>query len=706
MSLEIKHSYRFGDFTVDGEQKVLLSNGSPLPLAPKVFDTLLILVDNSGRIVEKKELMSRLWPDTFVEESNLTFNIQQLRKVLGDNARQPSFIETVPRRGYRFIAEVKQDFESTAARDEIVPAAPASILPATKRSYLPLAALAVLLPGSILIAWFWAQRKHTNLELSAPILSAPFKSEKFSNTGHYYAVISPDGKYVAYTREIEGRQNIWLRQLETSENIQIVPPSNHYYSGLVISHGGTSLYFVRKNETEQTPTEVCRVMTFGGIPVKIIENTEGWISLSPDDQQISFVRCKYQDDDFCSLFVAGADGKGERRLLTRPRPIRIGDNQFSPDGKTIAFASGQSWSGGSDFRLMRLDLASGAESEISSKRFFNIKSLKWLPDGESLLLTAKESPDGRIRIWHVSTVTGEARALTKDAADYVSISLDRTASRMIATQASNSFHLQLAPAADLNNRRILTAARMFTFTPDGKIIYSGDDGNIWTINADGGEQRQLTNNSLSDFWPRVSPDGQHIFFASNRTGSNQIWRMNADGSNQIQITSREGGYPQFITLDGKWLYFHSGLHQTLWRVSTGGGDESQFSEEKVVAPAFSSDGKFVAYFFRAKESGSRIKIAVMAIESRRVLKTFALADEKSNLVEIAWASDNQSLNYITIHESKNSLWRQSLDGSSPRLVADLGDEEIGDFALSPEGSYFGFIRGKWIHETVLIEGLK
>jgi hypothetical protein len=96
----------------------------------------------------------------------------------------------------------------------------------------------------------------------------------------------------------------------------------------------------------------------------------------------------------------------------------------------------------------------------------------------------------------------------------------------------------------------------------------------------------------------------------------------------------------------------------------------------------------------------------MAIESRRVWKTFALANEKSNSVEIAWASDNRSFNYLTIHESRNSLWSQTLDGGSPRLVAEFGDEELGSVAFSPEGRYFGFIRGKWIHETVLIEGLK
>lgn len=108
MSCRINHFYRFGDFTIDADQKVLLRQGKPLSLAPKVLDTLLTLVQNSGRIIEKAELMTRLWPDTFVEESNLTYTIVQLRKSLGDDARQPRYIATIPKRGYRFIGEVEE----------------------------------------------------------------------------------------------------------------------------------------------------------------------------------------------------------------------------------------------------------------------------------------------------------------------------------------------------------------------------------------------------------------------------------------------------------------------------------------------------------------------------------------------------------------------------------------------------------------------
>jgi Tol biopolymer transport system component/DNA-binding winged helix-turn-helix (wHTH) protein len=705
MYLAINQFYRFGEFTVDREQRVLLRNDSPLPLAPKVFDTLLILVDNSGRIVEKKELMSRLWPDSFVEESNLTFNIQQLRKALGDSAREPRFIKTVARRGYRFIAEVEENSPTAiAAVTELTGTSSAVSLPAPKRSYLSIAALAVLLVGSIAIALWFAQSRHATSASSAPILSTPFKSSRFTSGGLVRAAITPDGKYVAYTGETQGKQSVWLRQLETSENIQIVPPTDEQYLGLAISHDGNSLYFVRKTLTDPSTSALYRVMTFGGIPVKITERTEGTVGVSPDDKQLSFTRCNYRNDDFCSLMIIDADGKNERKLLTRQPPIRLSGTQFSPDGKSIAFASGQSSNGGNDFRLMRIDLASGVESQISPKTFFDITNLKWLPGGAGLLLAAKENLDGRLRIWHVATATGEARALTKDATDYISLSLDRAADKMIATHVSNTFHLYLAGIDDVSNPKSLAVARTgVAFAPDGKIVYEGNDGNIWTINRDGGEQRQLTNNSFSDVLPRVSPDGRYIFFTSNRSDSSQVWRMNVDGSNQIQLTKSEGGYVKFVTPDGRWVYFESGLHQTLLRVATEGGEESTVS---FPSSEFSPDGNLAAYFFRDKESDNRFKLALMSVEDRKLWKTFSLADQKSRPVEIAWAGNHKSLYYITTNGSKNFLWKQSLDDENPHLVGELGEEEIAHFSVSPDGTSFAFIRGRWIHDAVLIEGFK
>src|SRR6516165_12443686 len=98
-----KHFYEFGPFRLDATDRQLLREGMPLSLTPKALDTLLVLVQNSGRTLEKDELMKAVWHDTIVEENNLTQNISALRRVLGRDSR---FIETIPRRGYRFIAEV------------------------------------------------------------------------------------------------------------------------------------------------------------------------------------------------------------------------------------------------------------------------------------------------------------------------------------------------------------------------------------------------------------------------------------------------------------------------------------------------------------------------------------------------------------------------------------------------------------------------
>ncbi|HXU36235.1 MAG TPA: FlgO family outer membrane protein [Blastocatellia bacterium] len=110
MSQQIKRSYEFGPFRIDTVNRLLLRDGEPVPLKAKAVETLLVLVESKGQVLEKDDLMQALWPDSFVEEANLTQNIYMLRKALGDN----SYIETVPRRGYRFCAQVRQ-WEYTAA---------------------------------------------------------------------------------------------------------------------------------------------------------------------------------------------------------------------------------------------------------------------------------------------------------------------------------------------------------------------------------------------------------------------------------------------------------------------------------------------------------------------------------------------------------------------------------------------------------------
>src|SRR5256885_4507863 len=132
--LKAKHLSGFGSYRLDDVERVLLREGQPVMLPPKDLETLLVLVERAGRIVEKEELLEKVWPGVFVEEGNLARHIFNLRQVLGDSPDGRKYIETIPKRGYRFVAAVHEDQEAAAAHpavpqtsDPAPPALPAPI---------------------------------------------------------------------------------------------------------------------------------------------------------------------------------------------------------------------------------------------------------------------------------------------------------------------------------------------------------------------------------------------------------------------------------------------------------------------------------------------------------------------------------------------------------------------------------------------------
>ncbi len=423
MSDNGKNLYLFGDFTFDAGEGVLRrGDEKPAQLAPKIAELLQVLIKNHGRIVEKERLMAEVWAGSFVEDSNLTFSVRQLRKALADDAHKPTYIETVPRRGYRFIGEVRQI--SADAKDSPLlseadllsktnpPLAEKEFAAGKFKNFYILLMVGGLLVGAVAFGG-WYARKRGKAPVDAPVLNQPFGSEKLSTDGKVlHAVVSPDGKNVVYTSGFKDRQSVWLRQLDTSNSVEIITPSDDFYFGLAMSPDGNFLYFTRKPKNVERQADIYRVSIFGGIPQKIVGETQGWISVAPDGRQISFVRCFYLEDENCSLWIADApDGKNERKIAARPRPFRIGDNRISPDGRTVAFAAGQSRTGANEFGLIAVDIETGAERDLSAEKFFNIQSLEWLPGENGLLVTASKIPNRSFRIWHISAGSGERQPL-------------------------------------------------------------------------------------------------------------------------------------------------------------------------------------------------------------------------------------------------------------------------------------------------------
>jgi Tol biopolymer transport system component/DNA-binding winged helix-turn-helix (wHTH) protein len=707
MSFEI-NSFRFEEFEIDTKEKTLLQNGKVVSLTPKAFHLLQVLVENHGQLMTRDELMQRVWADSFVEESNLTFTIALLRKALEDNSQNPRFIKTVPLYGYRFIAQVEQISSNNKDLVKTNIEVFDKVRQSSRKSYFYSFAIFAFL---LLISGGWYLQKGKMIE-NLPILSTSFESEKLSTDGKvFHAIISPDGKNVVYTNGLLGKQSVWMREIQTGNNIELIPENDEIYGGLAFSPDGAFFYFTRMSKNTQGQLDIFRSSIFGGIPIKIVSETQGWIGVSPDGSKISFVRCYYQDDENCSLWIADSkDGKNERKIVSRPKPFRIGDNKFSIDGKSIAFATGQSVNQSNEFSLMAVDIESGQERELTSEKFFNIKHIAWLPNN-NLLITAAKKPNRNFLIWQINTNTNEAKILTKDSENYSNVSLDKDFKFLVSTKVTSDFRLMIRSFEDVTSKNLLAEGETASFSPNGKIVFSSEkSGNmeIWIAESNGFRQIQLTNDEGDDSKPIVSANNEAIFFASNRSGEVQVWRMNSDGSNQVQITNKDGGFPIFISPDGSRVYYHHGLHRTLWSVSAKGGDEQLVLNEKKIKFAISPDGTQVAF---AEKQNENNVLVIFSLVNNVIVNRFKTAIEKSKISDIAWTPNGNNVAYI-VSDSKsenNSLWIQKINGEKPQKIADFGEgaiSELSSFSISPDGKYYTVSNGNWLHDAVLLKGLK
>ncbi len=752
MSYTITHFYRFGDFALDADQRVLLRGDKPVALTPKVFETLLVLVEQHGRIVRKDELMGRLWPDSFVEEANLTFNVQRLRKALGDNARQPRYVETVSRRGYRFIADVAEVLAETgvvqdlvnmqpyhepsrgsalsAERDEqrdrplvvgrshsdvarvsqerlgapeSVPAIPSST---TRRpAFIAAAAVAVLLLGAVSVWHFGTGlNRNQNDNRKAFGLAPPLKVQRLTETGkNRSAAISPDGKYLAYTLDAKGRQGVWLRQLSTGTASEIVSLSERVL-GLAFAHSGQHLYFIKGLPPSWALYRVA--LPLGGVPEKVIEKPEGSFSLSPDDRQVAFVRYS-SDDRECALMIADADGSNERALAVHQQPDRFNTPAWSPDGRTIAVAVGPSDSGREQVRIVVFNVADGLEKEVPAGKWFHISRIVWMPDGSGMFIVGNMTIRQRKQIWRVQYPGGEASQLTDGTMSYSDICITADASKAVAPQVSFTSNIWIGtPGEPQKLKRITHAAADFCWTPDGRIVYSSTAGtnmDLWVMQPDGTEQKQLTAVGERNSGPAITPDGRYIIFTSNRSGALQIWRMDADGINPTQLTSGKGANFPAISPDGHWIFYNNVDDWSLWKISIEGGESVRLTDRYAIYPSVSPDGKLIACV--GKDDNKNRKLLIISSAGGEPMREIGVAPLRLSSYRLKWMPDADALLYAASNPGIVSIYKQSFEGNAPEKMIELKEDDIFDFGYSPDGRQLATTRGDWQFDIVLLSGL-
>jgi len=756
MKLQTQHFYEFGPFGLDTRERVLLRNGQPVPLTPKAFDCLLVLVENSGHIVEKDELMNRVWPDSFVEEMNLARHVSTLRKVLGDSSDDHLYIETVAKRGYRFVASVRevQDGDARLIVEEhtktsisieeeeelyhprkILSSSAPTALPESigmAESSAPLASIKIkaasatkarravqlAIVGAVVVvaAIFWLYKYLTELAL-------PFqhtRMAKLTNTGKASdAVISPDGKFIAYVINDSGQRSIWVRQVATSSNIQIAPPTEDWCGGLSFSPDNDHVCYGRNDG--KNPSGFYQVPLLGGPSKKLMEVVSSPITFSPDGKRFAFVR-RYPSQGETALIIANADGTGEQRIATRKNPDFFGVNPskpaWSPDGKSIACPVGRDTEPGYRMNVAEVRLEDGTEKPISSHNWRWIRGLAWLSDGSGLVMTALEYQERMIgsgnnfQIWHLSYPSGEPRKITNDSNDYMEISVTADSNTMVTTQVDAFQNIWIAPNADANRAKQITSglSKYFgiSWTPDGKISYASittGDPDIWMIDADGNNQMQLTANARANANPSVSPDGRYIVFYSTRAGTH-IWRMDSDGGNPKQLTNGLAEYFPQCSPDGKWVVYYStpSTKPTLWKVPIDGGEPVQLTDEHSIFPAISPDGKLIAYIYQDERANPKRGLAVVPFEGGRPINRFAFPVAAKAFIR--WTLDGRALAYIDTRNGISNIWSQPLDGGPPKQLTDFKSNQMFWFDWSHDGKQLACVRGVVTTDIVIISRLR
>ncbi len=542
---------------------------------------------------------------------------------------------------------------------------------------------------------------------------APFSDvriTKLTNTGKSeQAVISPDGKYIAHAVNDGDKQSLWVRHVATSRNVEILPALEGRFSGISFSRDSNYIYYtvIEKNR----PVAILyQIGALGGSPKRLIEDVDSPISISPDNNQFVFLR-GFPILRRHELVIANMDGSGERTLAVRTSPQVYYYPAWSPDGKVIACTAGTGV-GGAYMNVVAVNVADGSEKSITPETWIDVGRVSWVKDGTALIMTAADQTSKVSQVWRVSYPTGESRRITNDLNQYVSASLTEDSNTLAVVERDSLANLWTAHSGDTARARQITSGAgkygRVSWTPDGKLLYNARDGgdlNIWRMDADGSNQKQLTADSGMNFHAAASPDGRYIVFASSRgVGSNDynIWRMDADGANPRQLTRGNSDVSPTFSPDGKWVVFQSHVSSRphLWRVPIDGGDATQLTNTTSWPPTVSPDGKYIACGYWDEQLNSRVSVALIPFDGGQPIKSFNIP-----IGLIRWTADSSGLMFIDNKGGASNIWLQPLAGGEPKQLTNFTSDLIFSFDWSRDRQ-FALSRGIATSDVFIISNLK
>jgi DNA-binding winged helix-turn-helix (wHTH) protein len=405
---ESNRTISFAEFELDTAHRRLLRDGKPLALYAKTFDLLTYLLEHNGEIVTKDEVLETVWKGQFVEEANLSVQISALRKALGEKKDTPRFLITVPGKGYKFVADVrngsneivieKHKFSRVVVEEDLEEVEGENRTDKGSERKFPVLAFYLLFFAFLLcigLGGFWAFNKVRGGFFANDVVEKQPKIRKLTNTGKVSnAVLSPDGRFFAYSEfdKPNWQTSIRIAQVDGSSDVVLRPVADVIYRVTAFSADGGWLYFTAAEPKVSLGT-LFKVPVLGGVPQKLADGVHGFLRLSPDEKQIAFV---HNDKGRSStLSIANTDGSDQHELAVRPydRAFFAGSLSWSADGRSIAVGAAENQKNNDDvnsFEVFAVSVSDGTVNQLTHLEWSEINRVEWLKDGSGLAVVGRE----------------------------------------------------------------------------------------------------------------------------------------------------------------------------------------------------------------------------------------------------------------------------------------------------------------------------
>ena len=626
---------RFGPFTVDGQSGELHKGSTRLKVPDQSIAVLQALLERPGELVTREALRARLWaPDTFVDfEAGLNAAVRRLREALNDSADTPRYVETLPRRGYRFIAPIDGatiNPTGCASAPTIADGSAGLVSSVSVRSTVAvrrfrgvgagLAILAVVVMGAALS---FGPRNNR-----APVFGRPVPLTSFPGL-ELDPAIAPAGNFVAFAWEGEGGDNfdIYVQAIDGGRPVPLTTDGADDHAPMW-SPDGQRIVFERDLNGTRV---IFSVSVLGGDERQLFKagaECDGWrfgawacgLSWTPDGQHLVFGAQSSSSYLSSSAIYLYSLKDGTKRQLTRP-PANLSDihPMVSPDGRYLGFVRLNPRSRGGNVFVQQLEQLQvvGEPRQLTLDRAVN--AFDWTPDSRSVIHDAGPVEPG---LWRVG-VNGASEPLLSNIRAFRP-SVARSGARVVYQNMlidSNIWEMPTPaspthrPSGDVAFRVIASTAgdSDMQFSPDGtRIVFCSDrsgHGELWVANRDGSRATQLTHFEGGGRVgsPSWSADGKRIAFDATLTGTSS-WNIHVVPADGGPVVARTAGDSNNIrpswSPDGRWIYF--GSRRTgdwqIWRLPSTGGTPEPITHHGGLEPIVSPDGR-IYYAKAAPEPG-------------------------------------------------------------------------------------------------------